>query len=615
MKVLIRDKSVNLSPDQIIGSGGEAEIYEISKTRALKLFKPPEHPIFSNSPSDQKSASLKIKEHQTKLKKLPSGFSPFVITPIDFAFDQKKQIIGYTMDMVKDAEVLLRYSNKSFRQGFVSDKQVIEIFKNLFFIVKSVHKAGVVIGDFNDLNVLVKKDKPYLIDFDSVQFGNYFCNVFTNKFVDPLICDKKSKSTKLVKPHNQLSDWYAYLIMLMQTLIYVGPYGGVYRPKDKKDRVPERVRPLKRITLFSDDVIYPKPAKPLSTLPDSFLQYLQEVFKEDKREEFPISIMDRFKFDEQGNLLSVIAEKTAPIREKEVILGKVSAKKIFSTSGKILYATVQDGKLRYIYHSQGSYFREGDNSFVKGDLDPYIRFRINGEKTLVGKNDKVVILGKNETQTIDTETYGRLPILGANSKNSFFIRNGSLIKVSDMGPSYPETVGQVLTNRTLFWVGDSLGFGFYFGGGLSVFFLFNTDYRGINDSISIPSIKGQLIDATCFFSKNRVCFLTSIKQNGEVINSAYFIDSKGQVIASSQSNQNSGDWLSNIRGKCFIGNMLFSSSDEGIVRIEAQNSDLVETKQFRDTARFVDSHSFLLPGSSGLIAIKSNQDIWNIQMK
>jgi hypothetical protein len=61
--------------------------------------------------------------------------------------------------------------------------------------------------------------------------------------------------------------------------------------------------------------------------------------------------------------------------------------------------------------------------------------------------------------------------------------------------------------------------------------------------------------------------------------------------------------------------MLFAATDDGIVRIEAVGSDLSVTKSFPDTVRFVDAESLLFPGKAGLTVIRSNQEVWNLQIK
>ena len=41
------------------------------------------------------------------------------------------------------------------------------------------------VGDFNDLNILVTGTDAWLIDADSFQFGTYLSPVFTERFLDP----------------------------------------------------------------------------------------------------------------------------------------------------------------------------------------------------------------------------------------------------------------------------------------------------------------------------------------------------------------------------------------------------------------------------------------------
>ena len=42
----------------------------------------------------------------------------------------------------------------------------------------------------------------------------------------------------LGRPYAAGSDWYAFAVMVMQSLVCVGPYGGVYRPADKAAPAP-----------------------------------------------------------------------------------------------------------------------------------------------------------------------------------------------------------------------------------------------------------------------------------------------------------------------------------------------------------------------------------------
>jgi DNA-binding helix-hairpin-helix protein with protein kinase domain len=282
-RVHIGGRQFTVDPSTAIGKGGEADIYKYGNGQVLKLFKTPDHPDLANDPHEQAGAAARLREHQDKLPAFPRGLPDKVITPKELAYDSAKHVCGYTMPFVPGTEPLLALSRKRFRTSGFTDEMVVATFRSLYDTVSGIHDKSVVIGDFNDLNVLVHQTDPYVIDADSMQFGQFLTRVFTAKFVDPLLCDPKASAPTLVKPHNALSDWYAYMVMLMQSFLYAGPYDGVYRPTDKAKRITHDARPLKRITVFDPEVKYPRPARPMDELPDFLLSAFQSVFVSDER--------------------------------------------------------------------------------------------------------------------------------------------------------------------------------------------------------------------------------------------------------------------------------------------------------------------------------------------
>jgi len=114
------------------------------------------------------------------------------------------------MKFIKNTEVILRYADKGFRNSGVSDQVVVDAFKNIHSTLKNLHDKDVIVGDFNDLNILVDGSQAYFIDTDSYQYKNYLCRVFTEKFVDPLLCDPTQSRPVLIKYHNKDGDWYSF---------------------------------------------------------------------------------------------------------------------------------------------------------------------------------------------------------------------------------------------------------------------------------------------------------------------------------------------------------------------------------------------------------------------
>jgi len=627
MTVLIQKKTVKLDPVDAKGKGGEADIfllgdfYKDGRQIAAKVYKTPDHPDFANIPNEQKGAEQRIEAHQKKLPAFPKNLPPEVITPIDFATDRKGRIAGFTLEFLTGYELLIRYAEKTFRQT-VSNNAVVDVFKTLRSIVERTHQSGVVLGDFNDLNVMVKTktgNMPFvrMIDADSFQFGKFLCMAFTSNFVDPVLCVPSSGSGPMLsKPHNENSDWYAFNVMLMQCLLYLsgGPYGGVYRNKTPTKRVNHSDRWQHRITVFHPDVIYPKPATPLGILPDELLHYWSELFVKDKRGEFPTKLLDlNFETCKCG---TVHARRSCPncqvasVRPTEVtqIQGKVKVKVIFAKKGLILHATHQGGRLKYLYHDGSSYRREDHSLVVNGPLDNQMRFRVSGEETLIGKDGSLVTLQDGTVKdTVGVDCYGMLPIFDANDANRFWSSGGKLHRSKEiLGVQSSDIIGDVLQNQTQFWVGSKFGFGFYRAGAMSVAFTFNVDGHGINDKVNI-NIQGQLIDSSCVFTTSLCWFFYTVKDRSRILNYCYVVRSDGTVVASTSAEKGTEPWLDNLRGKLPVGTSLFVPTDDGIVRYDCKSGCIEKTQEFPDTADMVDSDCLLFPANNGICVVSSHE--------
>lgn len=615
---MVGNTKIPLRPSDVVGSGGEADIY-VKGGQAFKIFKTPAHPDLAGSPKEQLAAKLRIAEHQTKLPAFPTGLPPRVITPKELVRDDAGKIVGYQMPFLGKSEVLYRYAERSFRDQGVSDETAVAVLTDLHKTVAGVHASNVVIGDFNDLNILVSGREAYIIDADSMQFGKYLTQVFTQKFVDPLNCDPNGHLPILTRPHTAESDWYAYLVMIMQVLLFVGPYGGVYKPTDANKRIPPDARPLKRVTVFDPEVVYPKPARHYGILPDTLLDYFQKVFMKDLRGTPPLPLIEGLRFTSCTKCGSVHARNVCPscmqitkTMLKEVHTGSVAGTKVFSASGVILYATMQEGKLHYLYHENGAYKREGGKTLLQAPLDHQTRFRISKDDTIFAQGTQAIVFSKSGNHSsIPVEAYGRLPLVDANASRIFYADGGVLKRTTELGLEYPERVGEVLPNQTLFWVGDTLGFGFYRAAELSNFFVFNTRLKGLNDSVKIPPIRGQLIDSACFFSNSHIWFLTSTKEGQQMINRCYQLSAQGELLGQAQATPGDGSWLGTIRGKCAVGDFLLAPTDEGVVRVICETSLLIVGKEYPDTKRFVDSDSRLFAASEGLLVV-GRHDIWRL---
>lgn len=611
MEIYVKGKLIKSV--KFIGKGGEAEVFDIGGGAALKIFKPPDHPDYDLSPSEQKAAKIRIAEHQHKLPNFPKNLPGRIIAPQDLAMDKTgKNIAGYAMQYLSGAEIMLRYGEAGFRKK-ISGDLIIRIFEDLRKTVALLHNSAVVIGDFNDLNVLVKDAEAHLIDADSFQFGKFLTRGFTEKFVDPTLCKNKAP-LRLIYPHTKNSDWYAFAAMLLQSLLAVDPYGGIYKPKIAANRLPHNARIFQRITIFHPDVAYPKPAIPYGMLPDELLHQFHLVFEKDWRGIFPEKIINAVRWTK---CLTCGAEHARPIcpncktahpsivKQATVVRGKVTASTIFKTRGNIVFAAVQNGKLLWLYHENGRFRREDGLIAAEGDLDPKLRFRIQGSKTLIGKSSSLAIFDPPKKPEVMTpDAFRNIPVFDANTNDIFWLQNGRILKKSQWGDEY---LGDGVSGQTIFWTGEKFGFGWYEASRLREGFIFDLNQNRVNDNVKIPIPKGEAVDSTAVISSERIWFFLAVSTGGKILHYGWAIRPDGTIEGEAFAERGDESWLSEIRGKCAIGKFLLAATDEGIVRLETDSGKIVKTKEFPDTEPFVSAESHLFAGKDGLYAVDEKE--------
>jgi len=257
-----------LTPAGLIGQGGEAEVYDLGDGRVLKWWKPADHPDYDGLPEAQAAARRRLDENPAKLRALPGRLPAAVVAPCGFALAGKKstQIVGYLMPKVAGVPLHSFGEPRWRREHPIDGDTVVAALLSLHDAITALHATGVVIGDCNDLNVLVDGRRVHLIDVDSYQFGGFTCPMFSERFVDPRLCDPQQLVP--VRPHDPASDWFAFAVMALRSLLGVGPWGGVHQPADPAMRCPPLLRALRRLSVFASDILYPRAARPLAILPD-----------------------------------------------------------------------------------------------------------------------------------------------------------------------------------------------------------------------------------------------------------------------------------------------------------------------------------------------------------
>jgi len=629
-EVYLNHERIRLDPTCLLGQGGEAEVFDLrgrvtsALPLALKVWMPPDHPQFAGTDPDSErnriAAASRIAEYGRKLREFPQHLPPEVVAPRELATDGRKDIVGYSMELVGGAEPLRVLGQRGFRtkQG-IEVPSVLRLFRELHRVVDAVHRSGVVIGDFNYLNVLVRGEKPSLIDADSFQFGNWLCRSFTTRFVDPLICDGKAKLPVQVKPHSAATDWYAFALMLFECLMFVGPYGGVYRPSKKTALIPEDARPLKRISVFSPEVIFPQKAVPLTWLPKGVADFYGRLLHDDTRGIFPADLLERLLAHAEGRVHEPAVFAPTP-GTQEVLRGSVRVRRMFSEGGTIERVAVHDGTLRVLLHKDGKYLREDGGAVVSMPRDPSLVTGISGRRTVLAKGDTLAVVTPGEpAQREQVELYqGRFPVFACNARHYYWVSQGMLKRDDTLAPAI---VGTVLSHQTRIWVGSAFGFGYYRAGGVMTGFVFDAERLGLNDSVALPPLREEIIDAKCFFSSQRAWLFLTLKRGTEMVNRCMLIRPDGSASPIVEAPEGSDGWLGSIRGKCAATlpgpsgsslHRLFSYTDQGVVGLEETPTGISEVVRYPDTLPFLEHDGALIADGKGSVLQVKKSDVWRL---
>lgn len=277
-----------------LGRGGEAVVYRLRPDTAAKVFLLPNAPEYADSPQLQGAARVRIREMQTKLDAFPRDLPAEVVAPTGVLVNAKRQVFGYVMPFITGVSL----DQLSRTTSIGTPKVLRTVLTKLYDLVVALHAKAVVIGDFNENNVIVSRATPYLIDADAMQFGNFQCRTFMPRFVAPELITAERQhgrskkalaappSFTMVAPHTEFTDWYAFLVIAMRLLTFTDPYGGVVSNMDLTARLAERV------TVFDRRVTYPAIARPLGQVPRPILEAFFRAFHRGER-----FIPDRSMFD------------------------------------------------------------------------------------------------------------------------------------------------------------------------------------------------------------------------------------------------------------------------------------------------------------------------------
>jgi hypothetical protein len=589
MEAWLAGKQVKVSDAELLGEGGEARVYRLGRS-ALKLFHPPA------DPQARRLLGLKVE----KLQRFPQGLPAAVIAPTGVATDRAGHVIGYAMPLVEGADDFGRLANRKWRLAVLPNARLLALFTELHAVVTALHGAGVVIGDFNDGNVLFAGERPYLIDADSMQFGGLPCPVAHERFLDPRLY---GVDLAAAPRFDAGTDWYAYAVLLFQSLLAVHPFGGVHATLATLLRRAEA-----RHSVLRSDVALPRLAVPPKVLPDDLLHWFQAVFERDARQAFPPTLLQLAWSKcacglEHARAVCPECHALGPLATRQVLRsrGRCTARTAFETSGRVVAAAMQGG-LRYAYEEDGVLRREDGSVIATALGGAHRRVVIAGAVTWVADGEGRVEKWKGDrlVERAATACRGTTPTLAA-STSAAWRQEGAWLIEHESGAR----VGQVLEGQTWLWAGERLGLGFYRAGGLTVAFLLRAGKAGLKQLTGV-AWRGRLVHADATFDARHALLSVVTDDGGRDTVHRWLFDEAGALLAQFHGGP--------AGSAAVLGGRVVLATDAGLVSLKADSGHLFEGTQFPDTQSFVSAGDELLANADGSLFAVGARDITQLTL-
>jgi DNA-binding helix-hairpin-helix protein with protein kinase domain len=237
----------------LLNTGGEGEIYEVTSPRGM-VFKKYLPGTLAKAPEVERKLRAMSASPPPEWREARTGHV-VLVWPVESAFDDGR-FVGFLMPIVdtKNTVELHRIANPSDRRngtgptswvrGFTW-KYLVHTAANLAHVTHVLHKSGVVIGDFNERNILVTSQALItLIDCDSMQVKPprgepFFCRVGRPEFTPPELINANWARTL----RHPSSDLFALAIHLYQLLMDgEHPFRGVWSGGGEKPSVSQLAR-------------------------------------------------------------------------------------------------------------------------------------------------------------------------------------------------------------------------------------------------------------------------------------------------------------------------------------------------------------------------------------
>lgn len=624
--VVISGIKHRIKQEQVLGVGGEATVVEIAG-KAVKIYHKPEA-----------SRTNKLIDYVKITPRLPGN----VCAPQELAYDTKNTVLGFTMDLMPPGyDVVQMLSSKKFRAAnpFLHSRFVTELCLHIKHTVDLIHPTGVVIGDFNDLNVLFSPHQPrsVFIDADSFQFGRYPCRVGSEGYLHPSLYDLDLS----VKPYyTKEHDWYAFWAMFIKALLMAHPYGGVH---PKYNSIPQRA--LAKLTILDSSVKYPKAAFSIDLLSDNLKSIVERIFargetiipQDELLADYAESLCECptckvFYPSERKNCPQCSTTNTQQVLRKVKVLkspGKrtVETEELLATSGAFVWYKIYGETIFAIALEHGKYvlYKREANNITQREIMPanrtQSRFDMFEGKYLVVSPDQL----KPELFIYDTNSMQLVAQRVASmfsGKRVFVCSKDHLIRVSgeklfrghvDFRHGFIEQhVASVIDGQTWLTASplDSTVFGFQRVFNALQFFIYRFEKKQEVYTAQLDPLQDDesLLSVVVRFAANCLLCLIKTEVQGRTYARVSVVNFDGTVPANYRIEAMPSDTHRSIHGKAFVRpsgtlGIIMHPTEDGIVQEIIGPSGIQSQTLLSETEQFVGEDDKLVLFSQGMLVL------------
>lgn len=578
--IYIQGRRLKLEAADLIQSGGEGMVFRW-QGQAVKVY---------HQPQLQHSQKLAYWCQHELSSQLPALFGPTTL-----AHNKQGEVIGFVMPALPPAAFPLKQlANPHFiAHHQLTLRHATAWLQHVHATLTQLHQSGMVVGDLNDQNIFGRLPAPdglaqtFWIDVDSYQFGGFPCPVALDSFLDPRLYGISDFSQQ---PYfSPASDWYAFFVLLVKSLLQVHPYGGVHHGYKTL-----AARANAGITILSPDVTYPQRARPLGALSDDLLRQLELVFAQGQRPPFPASLLNdyaqnlivcahcRQAYPQERPYCPTCRQRHAP-PAPTVQRGKLTFRLLLDADGAIVQAGVlRSGQVQAVVRAGQAYrlLRLGTNG-VQEDIFLFhgqadYRFAFWGQHLAVNQagSDQLLLLAATPgnqqiVARLQTATFQNQAVFAASDRFLYRLANGYLLRGQWQQSQFVEAIAaDARRQQTQFWAAPCSGAaaGFYRLFAAHHFFLVTP--AGAVLPLQLPAFPSHtsLQDSAAVFSPSHIALVLQTTLAGQQQQQVFLFDQRGQLCGHWRRPAAQGAHYGAPAGKALVGQTLLHATDNGILK-------------------------------------------------